>query len=140
MTKEKPKPPRPPPAADAKPAPPAAPTPSAKQARAQRPTGRVQFDDRGNAIWEWSIATGSFGRDLSSGQLKKHEHPGLSIADDAPTPANTVKPNPLGAVRGYDPYDSGQIGKAQTPPRKKDLRKLGDWIALRKRAADKKGD
>ena len=29
-------------------------------------TGRVQFDDRGNAIWEWSVATGKFGQEVST--------------------------------------------------------------------------
>ncbi len=28
------------------------------------PSGRVQFDDRGNAVWEWAVSTGAFGRDV----------------------------------------------------------------------------
>jgi hypothetical protein len=101
-------------------------------------TGRVKFDDRGNAVWEWSVATGAFGREVSTARLQKLEHPALSIADDAPTPLDTVRPNPLGTKKGYDPYDSGKLGKRPEPPRKKDLRRLGEFLKLKKQAATNK--
>ncbi len=97
-------------------------------------TGRVKFDDRGNAIWEWSIATGAFGREVTPERLQRLEHPALSIADDAPTPVDTVRSNPLGVKKGYDPYDSGKLDKKPAPPRKKDLRKLSEWLKLKKQA------
>jgi hypothetical protein len=104
-------------------------------------TGRVKFDDRGNAIWEWSTATGAFGREVSTQRLQKLEHPALSIAaDDAPTPFDAVRANPLGTKKGYDPYDSGKLGKAPAPPRKTDLRKLSEWMKLKKQAAGTKDD
>jgi hypothetical protein len=102
-------------------------------------TGRVQFDDRGNAVWEWSIATGAFGREVSTERLQKLENPGLSLAEDAPTPFDQVKPNPLGTVKGYNPYDSGRLGKAEQP-RKKDLKRLSEWLKLKKQATDKQDD
>jgi hypothetical protein len=101
-------------------------------------TGRVKFDDRGNAVWEWSVATGAFGREVSTARLQKLEHPALSIADDAPTPLDTVRPNPLGTKKGYDPYDSGKLGKPPEAPRKKDLRRLGEFLKLKKQAAGNK--
>ena len=101
-------------------------------------TGRVKFDDRGNAVWEWSVATGAFGREVSTARLQKLEHPALSIADDAPTPLDTVRPNPLGTKKGYDPYDSGKLGKRPEAPRKKDLRRLGEFLKLKKQAAGNK--
>ncbi|HME39414.1 MAG TPA: hypothetical protein VKG63_10690 [Steroidobacteraceae bacterium] len=102
-------------------------------------TGRVQFDDRGNAIWEWSIATGAFGREVSTQRLQKLEHPALSLAEDAPSPFDQVRSNPLGTKTGYNPYDSGKLGKPPTPA-KKDLRKLGDWLRLKKQAGSNKDD
>jgi hypothetical protein len=109
-------------------------------ARSNGRTGRVKFDDRGNAIWEWAIATGAFGREVSTERLQKLEHPALSLADDAPTPLEAVRANPLGTKKGYDPYDSGKLGKPPAPPRKKDLRRLGEFIKLKRQAAGNKDD
>jgi hypothetical protein len=109
-------------------------------AKSKGGTGRVQFDDRGNAIWEWSIATGAFGREVSTARLRSLEHPALSIADDAPTPSETVRANPLGTKKGYNPYDSGKLGKPAAPPRKKDLRRLSEFFKLKKQAAGNKDD
>jgi hypothetical protein len=116
-----------------------APVPDAKADA--KGTGRVKFDDRGNAIWEWSTATGAFGRDVSTERLQKLEHPALSIAaEDAPAPFDTVRANPLGTKKGYDPYDSGKLGKPPAPPRKTDLRKLSEWLKLKKQADGTKDD
>jgi hypothetical protein len=87
-------------------------------------SGIVKFDDRGNAVWEWA--------------MRQLEHAGLSIAEDAPTPLETARPNPLGTVKGYDPYDSGKLGKAAAG-RKKDLRRLSEVLKLKKQAAGNKG-
>ena len=103
-------------------------------------SGRVKFDDRGNAVWEWSVATGAFGREVSTDRLKKLESDALSLAEDAPTPLDLVQSNPLGTVKGYNPYDSGKLGKTREAPKKTDLRKLGDWLKLKKQAADNKDD
>jgi hypothetical protein len=110
-------------------------TPSARAS--DLPTGRVKFDERGNAVWEWAVGTGAFGREVSTARLKKLENPALSLADDAPTPVDTVRANPLGMKKGYNPYDSGKLGK-QAGPRKKDLRKLSEWMKLRKQAGANK--
>ena len=109
-------------------------------ARSNGRTGRVKFDDRGNAVWEWSTATGAYGREVSTQRLRSLEHPALSIADDAPTPMETVRPNPLGTKKGYDPYDSGKLGKTAAAPRKKDLRRLSEFLKLKKQAAGNKDD
>ena len=115
---------------------------AAKQSGAKtegKSTARVQFDANGNPVWEWSIATGEFGREISTARLEKLEHPALSLADDAPTAFETVRPNPQGAKKGYDPYDSGKLGKRPVPV-KKDLRKLSEFLKLKKQAANNKDE
>ena len=104
-------------------------------------SGRVKFDDRGNAVWEWAVTTGSFATDVSTARLKKLENQTLSLADDEPPPAsnNIVKPNPKGAVQGYSPYDSGLLAKTdRAPAKKKDLRRLGEFLKLREQATRNK--
>jgi len=117
----------------AQPAPGEPTAPSSKNESGDKSTGRVKFDERGNAVWEWQVTTGAFATEVSTQRLQKLEHPALSIADDAPTPFETVRSNPLGTKKGYDPYDSGRLGK-KAPPAKKDLRKLSEWLKMKKQA------
>jgi hypothetical protein len=132
-------------------------TPLGDKVRVGRNTsGRVKFDDRGNAVWEWAVNTGAFSSEISTSRLKKLEVPGLSLAEDAedvPTPATDfkanpgnspakpgpVKPNPKGVAQGYSPYDSGVLAKSSAPP-KKDLRRLSEWLKLRKQAGNNNQD
>jgi hypothetical protein len=123
----------------AKPAPGEPNAPSAKNESGDKSTGRVKFDERGNAVWEWQVETGAFGVEVSTQRLQKLENPALSIADDAPTPFETVRSNPLGTKKGYDPYDSGRLGK-KPPPAKKDLRRLGESLKLKKQAESNKDE
>ena len=104
-----------------------------------KPAGQVKFDARGNAIFDWATMTGEFARDTATARLKKLENPTLSLADDAPTPVapKSVKSNPQGVVKGYNPYDSGKLGNKEVP-KKKDLKKLSEWLALKKQAANNK--
>jgi len=102
-------------------------------------SGRVKFDDRGNAVWEWAVRTGSFGTDISTSRLKKLDSSSLSLVDDAPPPSRVVKENTKGLVQGYSPYDSGLLAKKE-PPRKKDLRRLSEWLKLKKQADANKQD
>jgi hypothetical protein len=45
----------------------------------EKNSGRVAFDARGNAIWEWRTGEAGFDRDASTTQVQKLEAPGLSI-------------------------------------------------------------
>jgi hypothetical protein len=84
-------------------------------------SGRVRFDDRGNAVWEtWR------GRRL--------EHPALQLADEPAGPTLSLE-NRKGKIVGYDPYQSGMLAKVEhnAPRRKTDLRELSKWIELQRR-------
>jgi hypothetical protein len=63
----------------------------------------------------------------------------LKILDEPQPSSDAVRANPLGKKKGYNPYDSGKLGGKKAPPRKVDLKKLGEWIALRKQAAKNQG-
>lgn len=103
-------------------------------------SGRVKFDDRGNAVWDWQLKTGQFSAETSTQRLRKLENPSLSLAEDAPTPFDKVKSNPLGTKKGYNPYDSGKLGKTAAAAKKKDLRRLSDWFKIKKQQAQTKKD
>ncbi len=122
---------------------PSRPAPAAESASAPKaaakPAGKVKFDDRGNAVYEWSVTTGEFARDSSTARLRKLDNPSLSLAEDAPTPVEVARPNPMGTIKGYNPYDSGKLSGKEVP-KKKDLKKLSEWLALRKQAALNKHD
>ena len=64
-------------------------------------TGRVKFDDRGNAVWEWAVGTGAYATDISTSRLKKLDNLTLSIAEDTPPPpSKIVKENPRAWSKG----------------------------------------
>jgi len=100
-------------------------------------TGRVIFDDRGNAIWEWAMDPGAHD-DASGAPLRILEHPSLSIAEDSPSVVDSVRGNGQVAKKGYDPYDSDKPRKPNAPSRKKDLRRLSEWLKLKKQAEENK--
>ena len=97
-------------------------------------SGRVKHDDRGNAIWEWAVTKGALTAESSAQRLLKLNNPSLALAEDTALPfgSGAVKENPLGTVKGYSPYDSGLLAKKDKPRKRKDLRKLGEWMKMRK--------
>jgi hypothetical protein len=98
--------------------------------------GRLEQDDRGNVTWQWSdnddlLADDTLG---AAERVRALLDPSLDIVDDqAP---HELKDNPKGLKVGYNPYDSGSLGK-QSWKKKKNLRELSKWIELKKKMANK---
>ncbi len=98
------------------------------------PTGRVTYDDRGNAIWQW--------RDEEA-LVDQLAHPKLAIADEyVPEPLHVQTlpgiPSPIAPTpkaKGFNPYESGPVARTGVKP-KKDLRALSQWIELKKRRGE----
>lgn len=106
--------------------PPKAPQPAAP---AETPrSGRVQFDERGQAVWEWAVKTGLFDRNASTSRIKAlTEGPvKLEIAETPKAPPKATAPQktpaappprakPLaGESSGGDPYSRGPARKPET--------------------------
>src|SRR5690606_32219930 len=130
-------------------------------------SGRVAFDERGNSVWEWQLETGVYSRDISTQRLKKLDLNDLSIAETATHPRPPGLPEPRGSKPrppdgGFNPYDNSTTGRGNiasnsnnsagrgalkptspqgAPARKPvDLKKLEEWIELRKRVEQNKRD
>jgi len=126
----------------------------------EKNSGRVSFDSRGNAVWEWSMATGKFGADINTERMKKL-YPDLKIQEDQPQKAKSFGTSPDQRGPGFDPYNTHAHKPQQTTPRDpaagsdpynnvnmplekkgagkpKDLRRLSEWIT--KQRGPKKDD
>jgi hypothetical protein len=93
-------------------------------------SGSVRFDDRGNAIWQWS------GDAPASGSLSALVDD-LVVAEEPIVQDLTI--NEKGLAYGYNPYQSGVLytGEREKRP-KRDLRELSKWIAMKKGVPPKK--
>lgn len=140
------------------------PPPSPPTGEAKR-SGRAGVDERGNTVWEWQLETGVYSRDISTQKLKKLDLGDLSIAETA----SHQRPEGLSADKkppqkklpggGFNPYDSSSSGgnpydnarsfgkktqapAAGAPPARKpmDLKRLEEWMEIKKRLEQQKKD
>jgi hypothetical protein len=96
--------------------------------------GKITFDDRGNAFFEWRDDL--LGEDSDAAQRRRDqalESPGLSLIDDGLPRSQELVPRDCRA--GYNPYESGVLDR-KAPAKKRDLRELSKWIAAKRRADD----
>lgn len=99
--------------------------------------GRVAEDDRGNMTWEWARDEALQSDDTAGAieRLRVLVDPTLVVVDD--DPPNSLKQNPQGLKVGYNPYDSGALGKTARM-KKLNLRELSKWIEAKHKVAEKK--
>ena len=97
----------------------------------QAPSGRIAFDARGNAVWQWRTETGEFKSDVDTQTVRALQEGTNATLGVAPTPVAN-KP----ATSHHDPYSTADAPRA---PQKRrtldDMRKLSEEI---KRARDPK--
>ena len=72
----------------------------------EAPSGRVQHDSRGNAVWKWAAEASALALESTSRLLKKLEVPELKV-EDKPKGLELEERHPGG---GYDPYNRGRSG------------------------------
>jgi len=98
--------------------------------------GRVGVDDRGNKAWEWAPDDNLQAEDSvgTAERVRALVDPSLTVVDDDRT-EDPIRSNPKGQNRGYNPYNSGALGK-QGWKKKKNLKELSKWIELRKKVKD----
>ena len=95
--------------------------------RRDGPTGHVEFDDRGNAIWKTDQACDS----EDSLVLKMLDASELSIDEDVPR-APTASAARLEI--GFDPYSSGCVVRDPARRKRTDLRALSEEIKRKRQA------
>jgi hypothetical protein len=102
--------------------------------------GRIAFDERGNAVYEWS--DDRLSQDGEAGERARRkalDHPGLSMVEEEQAGNAPIQNNAKGLRMGYNPYESGLLPK-KGAARKRDLRELSKWIEMKKRVTNNERD
>src|SRR5689334_4199267 len=82
--------------------------------RGDRPSGRVRHDERGQAVWDWAVASGEFQTLSATRAMKKLGVADLKIEDtrrDAPVLSLEKAGRDKGG--GFDPYNQRGSGKRE---------------------------
>jgi hypothetical protein len=100
--------------------------------------GKLGQDDRGNMTWEWAPDEELQADDTlgAAERIRALVDPMLKIEEEDLGGNSPVRSNPKGLTKGYNPYDSGALGK-QEWKKKKNLHELSKWIETRKRVQEK---
>jgi hypothetical protein len=103
--------------------------------------GRIAFDDRGNAVYEWNQdSLAGDGEHADRARNRALQHHGLALVDDEPPKNAPIQQNPKGLRVGYDPYESGVLAKKGQRQKKKDLRELSKWVGMQRKLKEQSDD
>lgn len=95
--------------------------------------GRIAFDERGNAVYEWNEdRLSADGEEAERARRKALDHPGLSMVEEEQQTNAPIQNNAKGLRLGYNPYESGLLPR-KAAPKKRDLRELSKWLEMKKR-------
>lgn len=98
--------------------------------------GRIAFDDRGNAVYEWNEDHLSEDSEAAERARRKAlDHPGLSMMEEEQRNNAPIQNNAKGLRLGYNPYESGLLPRKPVA-KKRDLRELSKWLEMKKRVSD----
>jgi hypothetical protein len=90
----------------------------------KNPSGRIAFNDRGNAVWEWRTETGTFKSDIDTQQVK-------ALTDATGVKLGGPETFPPGHSPGsHNPYSTVDGPREAKNPRRTldDMRKLSEQI------------
>lgn len=101
--------------------------------------GRLAEDDRGNITWQWANEDVLKADETTSALecLRVLADPRLDIVDDGV--ARSPNDNPQGLKVGYNPYDSGSLGKTARM-KKLNLQELSKWLETQRKLEKKKDE
>ena len=95
--------------------------------------GKINFDDRGNAFFEWRDDLLSEDNDAAQNRRDKAlDNPGLSLVNDGKPVATDLERRDCRS--GYNPYESGVMDHKAAASKKRDLRELSRWIEAKRKA------
>jgi hypothetical protein len=87
------------------------------------PSGRIAFDARGNAIWQWRTEGGDFKSDVDTRTVRAiQDATGVKLGEaPTPSPSHTAT---------HDPYSTADTPRSQKGPRRTldDMRRLSEEI------------
>jgi hypothetical protein len=101
--------------------------------------GHLAEDDRGNVTWQWADDE-ELQADDADGSLTRLQalvDPSLDVVDDFGGSPRSPIDNFKGLRAGYNPYDSGSLGKSAWK-KKRSLQDLSKWIETRRAVESKK--
>jgi hypothetical protein len=96
------------------------PQPPLEPGSTDKKSGRVSFDSRGNAVWEWAMNTGIFKRDIDTKRLEALAANNLEIdarASTAGDPYNNTRSADGGVLTQLTGKPQRQVSKAKSQER-----------------------